>query len=217
MNWITQVTDRVDGRGFVNRRQNDHGVIGDNRLWRHALAVGLSCLVLAFLPNRALGAVTVSLTQSGFQVGGTGTLFIEVSGSGESVQQMSIDVRVRPMGSVSSSIGLLETPAAAILDDPLYLFKDNSFTEGFDPSLLVNVSTSSGLNDTFNITDSTADLSDVQVTSTRRVGRVDFEHFFPSNTDQASLVGDQFEFEIVSASFTDSSFNPIVPTIAPSV
>ncbi|MEM6779464.1 MAG: PEP-CTERM sorting domain-containing protein, partial [Planctomycetota bacterium] len=47
--------------------------------------------------------------------------------------------------------------------------------------------------------------------------RVDFEHFFPSNTDQASLVGDQFEFEIVSASFTDSSFNPIVPTIAPSV
>ncbi|MEM9367991.1 MAG: PEP-CTERM sorting domain-containing protein, partial [Planctomycetota bacterium] len=25
------------------------------------------------------------------------------------------------------------------------------------------------------------------------------------------------EFEIVSASFTDSSFNPIVPTIAPSV
>ncbi|MEM1228754.1 MAG: PEP-CTERM sorting domain-containing protein, partial [Planctomycetota bacterium] len=92
-----------------------------------------------------------------------------------------------------------------------------SFIEGFDPSLLVNVSTSAGLNDTFNITDSTADLSDVQVTSTRRVGRVDFEHFFPSNTDQASLVGDQFEFEIVSASFTDSSFNPIVPTIAPSV
>ncbi|MEM8914004.1 MAG: PEP-CTERM sorting domain-containing protein [Planctomycetota bacterium] len=191
-------------------------MIGDPGHWRPLVAAAFVCLVLAFVPNPAFGAITVSLSHSDFQVGGTGSLFIEVSGSGEGVQQMSVDVRVRPIGTVGSSVELLKTPASDVFDDSLYLFKNNSFTEGFDPSVLVNVSTNMRPNDSVNINDS-AVVGEVQVTSTRRLGRVDFEHLFPANTDQASLVGDQFEFEIVSASFTDMSFNPIVPTIAPSV
>ncbi|TWU08502.1 PEP-CTERM sorting domain-containing protein [Stieleria varia] len=181
--------------------------------WLATIALLTSCLIDS---PRSDAALVVSVTQTEFQVGGIGSLFIEVTGSNDLVASMNIQLRVKPLGAVGSGLQLISPPVDAHFDQSAYLFRNNSFAQniGLDP---VAISTFDLPNDTFSISDGTFNGANANVFGTKLVGRVDFQHSFPALSDPNSLIGDQFEFEIdiASSSFADASFANVPFSVSP--
>ena len=181
-------------------------------------AVLLSCMLLLGHSTSANGGFVFTLSQAAFEPGGAGSIFVHVTGNGEAVAAIDLQVQVRPLGSVGSSLQITPFAPNELFNDPDYLFFGDSFAQdNFNQAAVdpFTISTADLPNDTFAITDGTLSLQDRIVTTQRLVTRIDFQHAFPMGTDPAAIVGDQFEFIINDqvSSVVDSNFAAVPFTV----
>lgn len=164
--------------------------------------------------QEANAALTVSISSADVQVGGKGSVFIELTGANDPIQSFQVEVKVSPVGSVGSSLQLIDPSPDDIYTDTNFIFFNDSFSEDFaiDPSVVSSVDSPS---DTLSLIDSTSGGTNVLVSTPKRLGRIDFQHRFPAASDPSSLVGDQFTFEIVNTSFADQNFANVPFSVNP--
>jgi len=124
--------------------------------------------------------------------------------AGELLSAFNLELRITPTGGTTSTLQLVDPQTNAYDLDPAYVFSGSS-----GGLLRMVLSSGSQPGDTLLVGDSTADFSDVTLTASQLLVRVEIDHQFPAGVDPASTLGQSFTFEVVeraSTFFYDKSY-----------
>jgi len=133
---------------------------------------------------------------------GTGTVDVLISGDGEALAVFNLLLRITPATGTTSTLEFVDPQTNEYYFDSDYIFSGNPD----EPSRTV-----SALGQELYIGDYTADFSDVTVTTSRLLARLEIDHEFPVGVDPATTLGDTFTIEVDPdpgfTLFLDSSYN----------
>jgi hypothetical protein len=175
--------------------------------FRLLCATWLCVLFHTFPSNKADATLNVSVLDTTLEVGGDGTIDVEISGTGDLVAGMFLELRITPIGGVASSLIFEDPQTVSFRNDANYLFFADSANENgaFDPR---SVFQDTLQQDSFADNDGTSSLSNVSVTASRLLGRISLKHIVPLGTLPDSVVGDTFLVSVIGSSgdFTETDF-----------
>lgn len=155
-------------------------------------------LLSLWMSGAAQATLNVTVLDTTLSVGGTGTLTVEISGTGDLVAFSSLELRITPSVGNSGGTGLqfLDPNTADYASNPNYLFAPNSFNliNSIDVS---SVSSTSLPGDTFADNDSDNDFGNQTVTGTFLLAGISLFHSLPIGTDPSSVLGDEFDISVI--------------------
>ena len=139
---------------------------------------------------------------------GTGMLDVLISGdsAGELLNLVNLEVRITPAAGSTSTLEFVSPPTNAYAFDPAYVFFGNSFGPVHSVSSVAQPS------DTLMMGDSTLDFSDVTVTISRLLTRLEVDHNFAIGVNPDLTVGHTFTIDFVPGAntiFVDQNLTPL--------
>ena len=169
--------------------------------------------------NLALATLNVQVLNASIPVSGTGTIDVEITGTGDMIAFSFLELRITANPGANSALQFASTQTDNFRSDGNYLFAGDSFNAGPPARDPRTVSTTTLQQDTFADNDSTNTLTDVAVTSTKLLARVNIEHIVPLGTNLTDILDDTFFVSVIGTSgdfveteFADSAFNPVTFT-----
>jgi hypothetical protein len=152
----------------------------------------------------AEGGIVVQVIDTQIAAGGSGFIDVTISGNGDLLESASLRLQIFPVNAVSSSLQFRDPQLVSFYSNADYLFADSSFNQLFsiDPRVVGHTILQ---NDTFMANDSTGNVSNIILTTSKLFARVDLQHIVPQGTDLTTVHGELFQVQVVleGTSFRD--------------
>ena len=180
------------------------GVSGCLEGWNlRFIALVLSSVV--FLTSSVSADLVVSIANLNLVTGQTGTLGVSISGTNNPVSIYGFELRITPLAGTTSSLRFLEENES-YLSNPSCLFFGNSGALNDNVASSVGAVSPNALpSDTFIGLDVTANLANVNVSSSRLLAQIPIQHIFAPAAPETT-VGHSFSISLVAPSGNSVAF-----------